>query len=114
MLTSIIHLQNPLSCILCFHFGRRGREGWRELQKDHFSVKSDAENHRYVTIQLTESTKNNPGGHTLTSKIFGRFIFRTKVASENIIVRTLKRPNNLTVRKFNCPEMSEILILPKF
>ena len=51
---------------------------------------------------------------TLTSKIFGRFIFRTKVASENIIVPTLKRPNNLTVRKFNCPEMSEILILPKF
>ena len=51
---------------------------------------------------------------TLTSKIFGRFIFRTKMASENIIVQTLKRPNNLTVRKFNCPEMSEILILPKF
>ena len=46
--------------------------------------------------------------------MFGRFIFRTKVASENIIVRTLKRPNNLTVRKFNCQEMSEILILPKF
>ena len=58
-----VKLQEFVWFSLCFHFGRRGREGWRELQKDHFSVKSDAENHRYVTIQLTESTKNNPGGH---------------------------------------------------
>ena len=53
---------------LCFHFGRRGREGWRELQKEHFVVKSDADSQRYVTMRLTESTKNNPGGHKQSSQ----------------------------------------------
>ncbi|XP_066916105.1 uncharacterized protein [Clytia hemisphaerica] len=48
---------------LCLHFGRRGREGWRELQKEHFTVMTDAKGNRYVTMVLTESTKNNPGGY---------------------------------------------------
>ena len=26
---------------LCFHFGRRGREGWRELSKQSFGIKTD-------------------------------------------------------------------------
>ena len=62
----MIHLQNPLSCKSSYGLVSAFTlvdVDERELQKDHFSVKSDAENHRYVTIQLTESTKYNPGGH---------------------------------------------------
>ena len=58
-----IKLQEYVWFSLCFQFGRRGREGWRELQKHHFFIDSDAENKRYVTPTVTESTKNNPGGY---------------------------------------------------
>ena len=58
-----IKLQEYVWFSLCFQFGRRGREGWRELQKHHFIIDSDAENKRYVTPAVTESTKNNPGGY---------------------------------------------------
>ena len=34
---------------LCFHFGRRGREGWRELSKQSFGIKTDDSGARYVT-----------------------------------------------------------------
>ena len=53
---------------ICFQFGRRGREGWRELKKDHFQINTDTKGHRYLTIILTESTKNNPGGHNQSSQ----------------------------------------------
>ena len=57
-----VKLQEFVWFALCFHFGRRGREGWRELKSDHFIVKTDTEGKRYVTTNVTESTKNNPGG----------------------------------------------------
>ena len=49
---------------LCYHFGRRGREGWRALQKEHFEIMVDADGNCYVGAVLTESTKNNPGGQS--------------------------------------------------
>ena len=52
---------------LCFHFGRSGRERWRESQKEHFKILTDAENHS-VTVVLTESTKSNTGGHKQNSR----------------------------------------------
>ena len=49
---------------LYYHFGRRGREGWTALQKEHFKITVDTEGNRYVgMVYLTESTKNNPGDH---------------------------------------------------
>ena len=42
----------------CFHFARRGREGWRELTKQSFEIKTDDTGARYVTEKLTEQTKN--------------------------------------------------------
>ena len=49
---------------LCLHFGRRGREGWRELQKEHFTVMTDAKGNRQGatnralrTILMSECTK---------------------------------------------------------
>ena len=47
---------------LCFHFGRRGREGWRELTKQSFGLKADDTGARYVTEVQTEQTKNYQGG----------------------------------------------------
>ena len=35
-----VKLQEYVWFNLCLHFGRRGREGWRELQKEHFEVLS--------------------------------------------------------------------------
>ena len=45
-----VKLQEFVWFNLCFHLGRTGREGWRELQKEHFKILTNAENHRYVTI----------------------------------------------------------------
>ena len=45
---------------LCFHFGRRGREGWSSMTKDFFTVSEDGE---FVECSLTETSKNNQGGH---------------------------------------------------
>ena len=41
---------------LCF--ARRGREGWRELTRQSFEIKTDDTGARYVTKKLTEQTKN--------------------------------------------------------
>ena len=42
----------------CFSFGRRGREGWRELHKLSFEVKIDDVGWRYVCLKETKETKN--------------------------------------------------------
>ena len=47
---------------LCFHFAGRGREGWRELTRQSFEIKTDDAGARYVTEKLTEQTKNYQGG----------------------------------------------------
>ena len=41
---------------LCFHFGRRGREGWRELSKQSFGIKTDDSGARYV-IEILRPNK---------------------------------------------------------
>ena len=47
---------------LCFHFARRGREGWRELTRQSFEIKTHDTRARYVTKKLTDQTKNYKGG----------------------------------------------------
>ena len=49
---------------LCYYFGRRGREGWRDVSKNTFEVLTDDENRRYVTCVLTETMKNNQDAGT--------------------------------------------------
>ena len=48
--------------MLCFHFGRRGREGWTKMKKDTFQVSTDDEGLKFVSMIVTESTKNHQGG----------------------------------------------------
>ena len=47
---------------LCFYFGRRGREGWRDLRSNSFCVKKDEDDHEYVCEGVTMKTKNHQGG----------------------------------------------------
>ena len=47
---------------LAYNFGRRGREGWRELTEQSYAIKKDDTGARYVTEMLTEQTKNHQGG----------------------------------------------------
>ena len=42
---------------LCFHFAHRSREGWRELTRQSFEIKTDDTGARYITEKLTEQTK---------------------------------------------------------
>jgi len=48
--------------LTCFHFAHRGREGWRELTRQSFEIKTDDTGARYITEKLTEQTKNYQGG----------------------------------------------------
>lgn len=48
---------------LCYFFGRRGREKWRELKIGFYRVQQDAEGKEYITESLTEQTKNHQGGN---------------------------------------------------
>ena len=47
---------------LCYYFGRRGREGWRDLTKSSFTLKVDEENHEFLAENTTMRTKNHQGG----------------------------------------------------
>ena len=49
--------------LLCFHFGRRGREGWVAMTKTTFVFCTDSEGKEYVKYGATETTKNHQGGY---------------------------------------------------
>ena len=57
--------------LLCFHFGRRGREGWAELKKEHFSVVESPEG-TYVECSKTERIKNLQGGHKQSQQDYSK------------------------------------------
>ena len=50
--------------LICYHFGRRGREGFAEMNKSTFNVvKSEDEHGDFVECVQTERLKNMQGGH---------------------------------------------------
>ena len=54
-----VRLQEYVWFSICLvYFGRRGREGCREMTKDMFELRSDGSGREYVTCVLTEKTKN--------------------------------------------------------
>ena len=54
-------LRNKVFFDVTFHFGRRGREGWKDVKKDSFVFKTDDEGAEYATIRYNEKTKKNNG-----------------------------------------------------
>ena len=62
---------------LCFYFGRRGREGWRDLTKNSFKVSKDDRDRPFIYMVHTDLTKNHRGGNKQneqdysTQKIYG-------------------------------------------
>ena len=62
------YYQNPVILtetiwfLLCYYFGRRGREGWTEMRKDFFTIKSKDDS-EIVECRKTEAIKNIQGGH---------------------------------------------------
>ena len=48
---------------LCYHFGRRGREGWTSMTKSTFTELLDSAGMPYLTMKNTEKTKNYQGGN---------------------------------------------------
>ena len=56
--TSLLH---KVFFELCLHFGRRGREGLRDLKKGSFDIKKDASGKRYVRQTYLEKEKNHQG-----------------------------------------------------
>ncbi len=67
-------LQNPTKLqefvwfTLCYHFGRRGREGWRNLKRDFYVIEVDGDGKRYVCTKSTETSKNIQGGQKQTEQ----------------------------------------------
>jgi hypothetical protein len=54
-----VALQRKVFIEIGLHFGRRGRENWRTLQKDSFRIGIDPAGRRYVTIKFNEFDKNH-------------------------------------------------------
>jgi len=59
---------------LCFHFGRRRREGWRELSKQSFGIKTDDSGARNVTEIHTEQTKTIKEGRSKRTKLILMYV----------------------------------------
>lgn len=48
--------------LLCYLFARRGREGFRDMTRNTFQVKTDDLGYEYLVMATTEKTKNWQGG----------------------------------------------------
>ena len=55
-------LQQYVWFMLCYYFGRRGREGWTTFKKSTLAKCQDDEGHDYLSFTQTEQTKNHQGG----------------------------------------------------
>ena len=65
-----ISLQHKFFFELALHFGRRGQEGWHNLKKQSFALKTDANGRQYVTIVHQELDKNHRQDETKTQVMF--------------------------------------------
>lgn len=74
--SGVISDTNPLSLLrkvfleISLHFGRRGREGWRALTKESFSIQRDPNGLEYVTLNYQELDKNHQTTEEKTQCMF--------------------------------------------
>ena len=72
--------------LLCFHFARRGREGWRELSRQSFEIKTDDTRACYVFKKLTEQTKNYQGGSKQSEQSYSDVrMYKTSTALDPVV-----------------------------
>lgn len=64
------NLQYKVFLEISLHFGRRGREGWRDLKKTSFEVKKDSHGREYVTMAYQELDKNHRNNEEKTQVMF--------------------------------------------
>ena len=57
-----VTLTNTFWFLLCYFFARRGREGFRTLTKDSFTIKEDDKGIKYLAESHSEISKNWQGG----------------------------------------------------
>jgi hypothetical protein len=65
-----VALQRKVFFELSLHFGRRGRENWRNMAKDSFTVATDSTGKRYVTLAFNEFDKNHRQGEEKNQYMF--------------------------------------------
>ena len=87
---------------LCYFFGRRGREGWADLKCSSFKIQDDSEGKKYVSLNVTEVTKNHRGGcqdqDYSSQRMYGKGV--------DIFELFLKKKNPLCDRLFPYPSLS--------
>jgi hypothetical protein len=69
---------------LCFHFGRRGREGWRKMSKNTFEVRTDDAGARYLAYSIAEQTKNWQGNSSKNDTHDARMYENLKTPNPNL------------------------------
>jgi hypothetical protein len=82
-------LQKKVYVELSMHFGRRGREGLRQLRKDSIVIKTDDKGREYATLSYNEIDKNHQV--QLPKEQEKRQIMFAQPASENCPVKSLKK-----------------------
>lgn len=65
--SGVLSMENPVALLyktffeVSLHFGRRGREGLRELTKSDIIFKKDVDGVEYATLNFNPHEKNHPG-----------------------------------------------------
>jgi hypothetical protein len=65
-------LQRKVFFEVSLHFGRRGREGWRCMTRNSFSIKKDPQGLEYVTMAYEEHDKNHQDDEEKFQCMFAR------------------------------------------
>ena len=66
------NLQMKVFFEISLHFGRRGREGWRQLTKQSFALKVDPSGREYLTIIYNEYDKNHQNDECKKQMMFSQ------------------------------------------
>lgn len=87
--TNPTSLQRKVFVELALHFGRRGREGWRTMKKNSFSVNKDAKGRDFVTLNYNECDKNHQDAEQKMQCMFATYKENCPVASFQKYVQKL-------------------------
>jgi hypothetical protein len=67
-----VSLQRKVFVEIGLHCGRRGREGWREPQRDSFEKRKDSQGREYITLKFHEFDKNHRNDECKDQRMYAR------------------------------------------